>query len=299
MGRPAKKGLDYFPLDVNFWDDYKIMDLLDEHGPLGLCIYEAVLCEVYKHGYYLEIPIDKLASQVIRRIGNRWIKQKSLVQQVILFCADIGLFDHALLQQSVVTSAGIQQRYSEVTVRNKADKTNYWLLEKNEPQAALASTPSRGISVAETRVSATETGVNVPETPQSKVKERKEKESKVKCVLTLPCKNGDFVVDETFLTDLTQTHPDMDVMVSLKKLRDYWTANPHKRSYTGGAKSYVLMWVSEDDHNGKYRRSKSYAPGYDLSEYENSSVFDDLPEEEAEELKKIVAARLSGRPSEG
>lgn len=41
MGRKPKIGLDYFPLDVNFFDDYKIMDLSDECGAEGVSVYIA------------------------------------------------------------------------------------------------------------------------------------------------------------------------------------------------------------------------------------------------------------------
>ena len=58
------------------------------------------------------------------------------MQQVIQYCADIGLFDRALLSQSVITSAGIQRHYSEVTVRSKVNKEKYRLLENNGSQAA-------------------------------------------------------------------------------------------------------------------------------------------------------------------
>ena len=93
MARPRKSGLMYFFFDVDTWDDYKIIELTDRYGPLGFAIYNVILCEVYKNGYYLEIPLEKLASYVIRAIGNRWIREKSFVLQVVQYCADIGLFD--------------------------------------------------------------------------------------------------------------------------------------------------------------------------------------------------------------
>ena len=34
MARPPKTGLDYFPKDVDFYNDYKIMDLLEKYGQL-------------------------------------------------------------------------------------------------------------------------------------------------------------------------------------------------------------------------------------------------------------------------
>lgn len=182
MARPRKTGLDYFPKDVDTWDNFKIMDLVNEYGPLGYCVYDIVRDEVYKNGYYLEVPLDKVAALVVRKIGNRWVKDKNLVLQVIQYCADIGLLHNALLTQSVITSVGIQRRYSEVTVRNKVDISKYWLLEKNKCQEALESAPENAVSVTKTRVSAAKTPINAAVIPQkeSKSNESKLNESKAK-----------------------------------------------------------------------------------------------------------------------
>ena len=132
MARPPKIGLDYFPFDTDFFDDDKIIDLLNTHGTWGISVYLIIVSRVYKNGYYLEIAKDRMANYILRIIGNKWIKNKDLVLQMMEYCADIGLFDRALFAQSVITSVGIQRRYDEVTVRNKVNKEKYWLLgEKN------------------------------------------------------------------------------------------------------------------------------------------------------------------------
>lgn len=177
MGRRAKTKLDYFPKDVDFYDDFKIMELLGEYGPNGIVIYDAALCIIYGTGYYIECPdMDQLAARIVRMIGNRWIRKKDFVLQVIRFCADIGLFDKALLNQNVITSVGIQRRYSEVTVRNKVNKEKYWLLE--EAGQPLLNAPKNRISVTEKPISATEKHINDVEMQQRKEKESKEKNRK-------------------------------------------------------------------------------------------------------------------------
>lgn len=128
MGRPAKKGLLFFYKDVDYYDDDRIVDLLYEFGPVGQTIYDVILCMVYRNGYYLEIGLDSLARNVVKIIGNRWVK-KDLVGKVVLYCAEIGLFDDALLSHSVITSASIQRSYQTVHARNKISKDKYWLLE--------------------------------------------------------------------------------------------------------------------------------------------------------------------------
>lgn len=169
MGRPPKQGLDYFPKDVDYYEDFKIMDLLNTYGPLGQTIYDIVVSMVYHEGYYLEVPLDKLVSKIIRIIGNRWIKDKNLVLQVIHYCADIGLFHNDLLMQNVITSIGIQRRYQEVTVRNKAQKEKYWLIDKNGQPVLNA--PITQVSVTETQINVTETEVKASDIQQKESKE--------------------------------------------------------------------------------------------------------------------------------
>ena len=155
MGRKPKTGLDYFPKDVDYYDDFNIMDLMNEYGPLGQTIYDVVLCMIYHEGYYLEVPkMEQLAVKIIKTIGNRWVKKKDFVLQVIHYCAEIGLFDQDLLNQNVITSVGVQRRYKEVTVRNKVDRSKYWLIDENGQP--LLNAPQNSISVTETNISATE-----------------------------------------------------------------------------------------------------------------------------------------------
>lgn len=172
MGRSPKKGLDYFKKDTDFYTDEKIVDLMDRYGPLGVTVYDIILCLVYKNGYYLETPADRLAKTIARIIGGRWIRKKDLVLQVIRGCAELGLIDKTLLKQDVITSVGLQKRYAEVTVRNKVNKDKYWLLEKNPAQEVLESEPQTKISVTEKPVSVTEKPVSVTETPQDKEKSK-------------------------------------------------------------------------------------------------------------------------------
>ena len=170
MGRKPKTGLDYFPKDVDYYDDFNIMDLMNEYGPLGQTIYDVVLCMIYHEGYYLEVPkMEQLAVKIIKTIGNRWVKKKDFVLQVIHYCAEIGLFDQDLLNQNVITSVGVQRRYKEVTVRNKVDRSKYWLIDENGQP--LLNAPQNSISATEKDISATEKDISATE--------KRQKESKV------------------------------------------------------------------------------------------------------------------------
>ena len=181
MARRVKVGLSYFPKDVDYYEDFKIIDLLNEYGPLGQTIYDVVISMVYREGYFLEFrdfeQLKKnLPVKIIRTIGNRWINKKNFVLQVILSCADIGLFDKNLLMQGVITSVGIQRRYDTVTVRNKVQKIKYRLIDENGQP--LLNAPINTINVTEKSINVTETNINVVEMQQKKSKEKESKENK-------------------------------------------------------------------------------------------------------------------------
>ena len=169
-GRPRKTGLSYHSSDVDFYEDFKIIDLLDKYGPIGTTIYDVIIKMIYRRGYYLKIPMNQLALTVQKTIGSKWIRNKDLVLQVVQYCADIGLFDKDLSLQSVLTSAGIQKRYSLATVRSKAQIEKYRLIEK-ESDKPLLSAPLKDISDTEKGIYATEIQDNGVEIP---IKERKE-----------------------------------------------------------------------------------------------------------------------------
>ena len=258
MPRQPKKGLAYFPKDVDYYDDDKIIDLLMEYGPLGQTIYDVILCYVYKNGYYLELPLDKLATLIVRIVGNRWIKEKNLVLQVIHYCAEIGLFDKDLLSQNVITSAGIQNRYSEVTVRNKVNKEKYWLLEHEKKSTAVISATFSPISVTETAISATETDITATEMQQSKVNKIKEKESKVNV-----CPGGTYgqhrhvnlTIQE--YDDLCKLYLIATVDKYIEKVDTYLHNHPNIKGYDSHYQT-VLDWLEKDGVN------KKSAHSYDL-----------------------------------
>lgn len=184
MARPARKGLAYFPKDVDFYQDEKIVDLALKYGPLGLTVFDVLLTLVYREGYYLELPLSKVGQMIVRTVGESWFRKTGmsatdLSVEVILYCAEIGLINAPLVRQNVITSVAIQTRYAAVTRRNKVNLTKYWLLDNRKVDEALESAPKNGVSVAETRVSDAKTPVSVAEMPQSKVNKRKENISTV------------------------------------------------------------------------------------------------------------------------
>ena len=187
MARAVGNGLRYFPKDVDYYMDDRILDLLDAYGPLGQTVYDVMLTMVYREGYYLEMSPDRLARQIIRWIGSGWVESREKVVEVLGFIAEVGLVDKALYRQGVITSAAIQRRYDEVAARRKTDRSKYWLLEA-EPAAETETIAAESAGcAAECVPNAAECAPNAPsavpsaaETPHyaAESAQSKEKESK-------------------------------------------------------------------------------------------------------------------------
>lgn len=262
MARPAKKGLDYYPSDTNRRNDFKIMDLLNQYGPLGYTIYDFCLQYVYENGYFLDVPLQQVCLTLCRDIGAKWIKNKNLVGQVIDYCADIGLFDKDLLRQNVMTSVGIQRRYDSVTVRNKVDKSEFWLLGKENCEAALINAPKNGVSATETKVIATETEVSATNMPQIKVNKIKEKEKKTDVFISLLLKDeSDYQVTFSQLNNLKNIYTLIDVENELVKMSKYFELHPDSRKSLDDIKSYIDRWLlKRSDEVDGIRKNNSKVP---------------------------------------
>lgn len=179
MARPPKRGLAYFPMDVDFFQDPKIANLLIQHGPLGVTTYIALLTMIYREGYYINLSVTDAAINVIRQVGESWYRKNGmsaidLASKIILTCAEIGLLDESLVRQKVMTAVGIQRRYAAATARNKVKINEYRLLDEIGNSTALESAPMPRVSATETRVIAAETPVFAAEMPQSKENKIKE-----------------------------------------------------------------------------------------------------------------------------
>lgn len=267
MARPAKKGLDYYPSDTNRRNDFKIMDLLNQYGPLGYTIYDFCLQYVYENGYFLDVPLQQVCLTLCRDIGAKWVKNKNLVRQVIDYCADIGLFDKDLLRQNVMTSIGIQRRYASVTVRNKVDKSKFWLLGKENCEAALINAPKNGVSATETKIIATETEVsatNMPQIKENKIKvnKRKEKEKKTDVFISLLLKDeSDYQVTFSQLNNLKNIYTLIDVENELVKMSKYFELHPDNRKSLYDIKSYIDRWLlKRSDEVDGIRKNNSKVP---------------------------------------
>lgn len=140
MARPKKEGLDYFPLDADFFEDNKIKILKARYGADGIALYIYLLCEIYKQGYYIKVDDD---FQFIISDGLKMSVDK--VKQVLKFLLERSLFDSKLFQSdTILTSAGIQRRF-QLAIKERARKNpievgGYWLLSEKETEPFIKCT---------------------------------------------------------------------------------------------------------------------------------------------------------------
>ena len=102
-----KKGLEYFPMDVDMFQDIRIRKLIKRQGGKAVSVYVLLLCIIYKDGYYMRWD-EELPFIISEQTGF----DEAYIQEVVNCCMALGLFDAALFQgQKVLTSKGIQERY--------------------------------------------------------------------------------------------------------------------------------------------------------------------------------------------
>ena len=128
MGRAKKRGMDYFPVDVNLMDSTEIKVLTAKFGAEGFYLYMFLMCRIHLGGYYLEVSEDFVSCAAV----DTRLKEKTVVDMIELMCAK-RLFDRELYEQyQILTSAAIQETYLDVKCkrgRGVEVYREYWLLD--------------------------------------------------------------------------------------------------------------------------------------------------------------------------
>jgi hypothetical protein len=118
MARTNKTGIDYFPFQVDFFEDDKIQLIESEFGMKGGYIAIRLLCKIYKEGYYYKWGADECLL-FTKAIGVEGVS-KSVVDEVISGLIRRRFFDKRCFDSfGILTSKGIQQRYFEAAKRYK------------------------------------------------------------------------------------------------------------------------------------------------------------------------------------
>lgn len=103
------KGLDFFPFDVDFFDNEKIALIEAEFGHKGVMIAIRLLCKIYKEGYYCQWGGDECLL-FSRKAGAGFVPE--LVGQVVAGLVKRSMFDEQLFNTfGILTSFRIQTCY--------------------------------------------------------------------------------------------------------------------------------------------------------------------------------------------
>lgn len=178
MARPTAKGVEYFPLNVNFINDLKVRKLLLSCGAEAIAVLIYLLSTIYKdEGYYVEIHEDEI--DLIALDVN---VTPEFVLKVINKACEVRFFDVNLYNNfNILTSKGIQERYLKITERRK----NSVVI----TQFNLINVYNNSVNVNNNSINVDNNSVNVYKSTQSKVKESKGKKSKVKSLSNDSVKN--------------------------------------------------------------------------------------------------------------
>ena len=154
MARPVKLGLDYFPTDTDILKNIKIRKLIRKYRELGFVLYLQLLTDIYRNSYFIE-----LSDEYIFDLADQFHKRDKTILEMIDFMVEVDLFNKNLRNILILTSPSIQKRY--FTVKGNS----YNGLEKDLLYILIPLSTEKPPVISE-------------EMPQSKVKERKGKESK-------------------------------------------------------------------------------------------------------------------------
>lgn len=246
MARPQKKGLDYFPFDVDFFFDEKIVAIAGEFGIKGEIVAVKLLCAVYRNGYFIEWS-EMLQMMLLRNLPGI---SAELLNQIVKRLVLWGFFDKTLFDSAnILTSRGIQNRFFKGTQRRiQTDDTPYLLIDFPEKRV---SAYNNGVSAYRNPA---EKEFLYTKTTQSKVKENKKKTTTnvvVKEKATPPSvsikEEIDFLKAETiWLNNMTILHH-ADVSTLIAKLDDFYihcmAEGKESHDSIKDAKSHFNSWL--------------------------------------------------------
>lgn len=128
MARPTKDGIDYFPLDVDVFEDEKIEAIAGEFGLKGEIAVIKLLCAIYKKGYFI-LWNDLTQATLLKRLPG---VSKEMLNQIVNRLVIWGFFDKELFDSvEVLTSENIQATYFEATKRRKSPKPTKYVINVN------------------------------------------------------------------------------------------------------------------------------------------------------------------------
>ena len=124
-GRPKKDGLDYFPFDVDFFEDERIGAISGEFGVKGEITAVKLLCAIYRKGYFI-LWDEAQKMSLLKCLPGISLE---LLERIVFRLVKWGYFEQDLFSSvKVLTSKEIQERYFTAIRRRKNIKDCQYLL---------------------------------------------------------------------------------------------------------------------------------------------------------------------------
>lgn len=251
MARPLKKGLDYFPLDVDLIHNIKIRKIMRACGAQSVAVLVDLLGSIYgDEGYYMQWDDDS-CFLVADDVGT----SEAAVQEIVAKAVQVGFFDSGMYDnQSILTSKGIQERY-RMAAKKKKDSSI-------DPKFRLLKT----VSSAQNGVSDVDNPVSGSDNPQSKVKESKVNKIKKRPHSGKPKYGPDdlpYQVAEHLLKRIREHNPDFK-----QPNLQHW-ANDARLAHERDRRDYAKLdrmvdWCQDDDFwQGNILSTKKLREKYD------------------------------------
>ena len=163
MSRIKKRGLDYFPLDIDFLQNRLVRRIMKREGDGALAtLVSAFSCIYGGEGYY--VFTDAFFYEDIS--ANLYHQTAEDVKRILTLAAEYGIFDVTLFREcGVLTSAGIQRQYLFSTKRRKSsaiDNCFNLITDEQEDDDAGKQGEAAGL-FPETSGSETEVSAALPE----------------------------------------------------------------------------------------------------------------------------------------
>ena len=293
MGRPIKQGIDYFPLDVGFFSDVKIRKIARACGPNAASIIICLLCNIYRdNGYYILWDED-LPFFFFFHVGVA----EGCVKEVLTKAIQVGFFDvDKYSAYGILTSAGIQKRFIDITRQRKEIEIN---------NDFLLDISGKGVNHVKNSINHVKNSINTIDNRQRKVKESKVKGNNIPPDIP-PCGEpaaeakgwrDDFEVyksdlneafnkilaDRDFIENRQKYHPNVDIRLSLRKAyEDYWSTE-------AGWKKKKSSRTKEIDWPATFRKALDQPQN---RVYKQRGVSEPEPERAMSELQERFARYL-------
>lgn len=167
MARPVKEGVEYFPLDVNFYRNRKLRRVIKAQGEKSIGIWVVVLAMIYEDkGYYVTFD-ENMCFDIADICGVT----EGAIMEFVKAAIQAELFNSFMFDSfNILTSKGIQEQYAEIIKKSKR---------KNEIEDKYrVSSNNEVVSPEETPENPEENTQNEEESTQRKRKKRKVNKNK-------------------------------------------------------------------------------------------------------------------------